>query len=74
MTVGELITELAELPDDMPVVLSRDSEGNEFRPLADVSNGVYEPDGVYSGNVLAEEDEDNASKNAYKAVLLWPIN
>ena len=28
MTAGELKAKLAEYPDNMPVVLSRDSEGN----------------------------------------------
>jgi len=71
MTAGELKATLAEYPDDMPVVLSRDSEGNEHRPLADVSGGLYEPENDCCGNVLAEEDESIASD---KAVVLWPIN
>lgn len=74
MTAGELKAMLAEYPDDMPVVLSRDSEGNEHRPLADVSNGLYEPENGWCGNVLAEEDEADASNKAYNAVVLWPIN
>lgn len=74
MTAGELKAKLAEYPDDMPVVLSRDSEGNEQRPLADVSDGLYEPDNDWCGNVLAEEDEGDASEMAYRVVVLWPIN
>ncbi len=74
MTAGELKAKLAEYPDDRPVVLSRDSEGNEHRPLADVSGGLYEPENGWRGNVLAEEDEGMASDKAYKAVVLWPIN
>lgn len=75
MTVLELKARLAEYPDDMPVVLSSDSEGNEHRPLADVSDGLYEPSTVWCyGHVLAEEDEADASDKVYKAVVLWPIN
>lgn len=74
MTVAELRSELAKYPDDMPVVLSQDSEGNEHRPLADVSSELYEPDTDWRGNVLAEEDEADASDSAYRAVSLWPIN
>jgi hypothetical protein len=73
MTVGELKAKLAAYPDDRPVVLSRDSEGNEHRPLADVSGGLYEPETSWCGNVLAEEDAPLASNKAYKAVVLWPI-
>lgn len=74
MTAGELKAKLAEYPDDMPVVLSRDSEGNEHRPLSDVSGGLYEPENAWFGNVLAKEDESEASDKAFEAVVLWPIN
>lgn len=74
MTAGELKAKLAEYPDDMPVILSQDSEGNEHRPLADVCSGLYDPENSWRGNVLAEEDEAGASAKAYKAVVLWPIN
>lgn len=33
MTVGELKKTLENLPDDMPVILQRDPEGNGYSPL-----------------------------------------
>jgi hypothetical protein len=74
MTVGELKAELAPYWDEMPVVLSRDSEGNEHRPLFAVDCGIYEPETAWSGNVLAKQDESDASGQAYRAVVLWPVN
>ena len=74
MTVKELIAVLAELPDDMPVILSKDAEGNYHGPLSDVSVAMYEPESRWSGYVLAEVDEADDSDRAYKAAVLWPIN
>lgn len=74
MTAGELKEKLAEFPDNMPVVLSIDLEGNEYKPLADVSCGVYEPENSWHGNVLSEEDEAEANDKAYRAIVLYPIN
>jgi len=73
MTIGELKKAIAGLPDDMPVVLSRDSEGNEARPLSEVTRQYYEPTKAWYGDILNMEDaEGNA--NGYAAVVLWPIN
>ena len=74
MTIKELKDQLNKYPDDMPVVLSQDSEGNQHRPLADVSDGLYEPEFEWAGMVLAEEDEETASDKAYQACVLWPVN
>lgn len=43
LTVKELRKILADIPDDTLVVLSGDSEGNEFSPLCGFSSGVYQP-------------------------------
>jgi hypothetical protein len=73
MTIGELKKAIAELPDDMPVVMSQDSEGNEARPLSDVSQEYYEPTKSWYGDLLKLEDAVG-NTNGYKAVVLWPIN
>ncbi len=36
MNVGELKKQLADMPDDWPVIMSRDSEGNNFNTLYEV--------------------------------------
>ena len=73
MTVKEIKEILADLPDNHEVVLSKDSEGNSFSPLANWSIGRYTPEttwrGEYDENVEGEEKvfEENA-------VVLWPTN
>lgn len=54
MTVKELKAELQNLPDDMEVILQKDSEGNGYSPLycAD-ADAVYVADGTYSGDVYS---------------------
>lgn len=74
MRAGELKAALAQYPDDMPVVCSRDSEGNGHSPSSNVSDGRYEPESDWHGNVRAEDDEADAGDEAYRAVVLWPLN
>lgn len=42
MNVGELVKLLAQFSDDTPVILSADSEGNSYSPLADGDECLYE--------------------------------
>jgi hypothetical protein len=42
MTVKELREALAELPDDLLVVVSRDAEGNGYSPASGISPGEYD--------------------------------
>lgn len=44
MTAGRLRDALAGVNPDLPVVLSRDPEGNGFRTLAEVEEGRWNPD------------------------------
>jgi hypothetical protein len=74
MTVKELRDVLHAYPDGLPVVLSKDSEGNSFSPLADHDAGIYEPETKRSGHVYAEEDEVDASSAAFEACVLYPTN
>ena len=67
MTTKELI---AKLKADDPkgtriVIMSRDSEGNGYSPLADISTGAYVADSTWSGEVGLEELDDEARKEGY---------
>ena len=73
------------LPDDMEVILQKDSEGNGYSPLCDVdTDAVYIPDSTWSGAVynmswsaydacMDEEDWENI-KAKPRALILYPIN
>jgi hypothetical protein len=73
MKVSELIEQLKELPQDFEVVQSKDGEGNEFSPLADVSTAMYVADSTWSGELRDEEEmEDEEYKE--NAIVFWPTN
>lgn len=89
MKVKELKTLLADLPDDMTVVMSKDGEGNGYSPLSQVDgdNQVYIPDSTYSGEIMlkelrgadrslgyTEEDVADPDDNGEDCVVLWPTN
>ncbi len=64
MTMGRLREALATLPDDLPVVMSKDPEGNGFRPLSDVDVARW-----HSGDGgWLDEDPDGGAP----CVVLWP--
>ena len=85
MTVKELKEAIENLPDDMEVVLQKDSEGNGYSSLygAD-SDAVYIPDSTYSGDVYSmnwtAEDADMCDsewediKLKTRALILYPVN
>lgn len=87
MTLDDLRAELAKLdhlPGDTPVVLSKDSEGNGFSPLAEVETAMYRAESTWSGeHYMTDEqvdadpgydDEDRAPEGSVPAVFLWPTN
>ena len=85
MNVKELKEAIADLPDEMEVILQKDSEGNGFSPLSDVSaNVVYIPDSTWSGDVFSmnwtaddacmSEEEWNDMKSKPRSLLLCPVN
>lgn len=72
MTVGSLRATLAELRDDLPIILSSDEEGNSFGFLYDVEVSKYyeidrEIQTVHPDDVDGYDPEDLAD-----AVVLWP--
>jgi len=86
MKVKDLKELLTNVPDDTLVVLSRDSEGNNYSPLDDFSHQTYVPDSEWSGEIYLQElteefkdigytDEDMYhGNNGVKAIVMWPIN
>ncbi|MGW6455006.1 hypothetical protein ACWF94_03625 [Streptomyces sp. NPDC055078] len=84
MTLAELrqqLAELAHLPDDTPVVMSRDAEGNEYSPLFTMDDALYVAHSEYSGDWYATDDHraanprqdwDPAPPEAVPAIFLWP--
>jgi hypothetical protein len=89
MTVAKLREALKELPDDMPVVLSSDAEGNSHSPLSGASQAMYSPDSSWDGEIyntpeehaelIADpnsgfDDDDAPPDDAVRVLLLGPVN
>lgn len=83
MNVQELRDLLSTLPDDMPVIISSDEEGNSFNPLSgvDISDSCF----VKIGNeynvglrALTPElkrqgyGEDDVYEDGTPCVVIWP--
>jgi hypothetical protein len=85
MTVKELKEAIANLPDEMEVVLQKDSEGNGCSPLAGADpDAVYIPDSTWSGDVYSmdwsaddacmSEEEWEEIKSKPRTLILHPVN
>ena len=79
MKVKQLKEILVDLPDEMEVVLSKDGEGNNFSPLAECEEGLYDPDSTWSGSfysldILGDDDYSQPGNEAKAAIVLWPTN
>lgn len=85
MTLAELRAQLdaLNLPDDTPVILARDTEGNGYSPLHEIDGDLlYNAESPYSGQMYAtpemraaEPDEwGEGPDSAVRAVFLWPTN
>lgn len=73
MTVVELIEALKDIPGEYQVIMSKDSEGNGFSPLADVCDGYYLADTTWAGDYYSDM-EDAEDAGAGPAVIFWPTN
>jgi len=86
MKVKELKIILQDLEDNDEVILSKDSEGNYYSPLADYALNIYVPECTWCGEVhireltpelikmgYGEEDLYDGDKGV-NAVVLYPIN
>lgn len=89
MTVSDLRAALAHLPDDMPVVMASDAEGNDHSPLDDAAQAMYMAENAWSGEVyVTPEDlvtltsnpesgwseDDAAPDGAVRVLLLGPVH
>src|SRR5579862_2375574 len=62
---------LAAVAPGVHVVLSKDSEGNDFSPLFQVSLGVYRARDSWRGEV---DDLPEGQVGGANAVVLWPMS
>lgn len=87
MNLADLRRQLAaldHLPDETPVILAKDAEGNGFSPLTEAETGMYAAETTWSGEhylteeqrLAKDEPEDwfEAPDDAVLAVFLWPTN
>ncbi len=84
MTVKDLREALADLPDDMLVVMAKDAEGNGYSPLAEATETMYAAETTWSGDAYLTPEQrandpqageyDEAPDEAVRAVLLGPVN
>jgi hypothetical protein len=76
MNVGELCALLLTYPSDRLVVASKDSEGNEFSPVSEVSVGKYEADTTWSGEFISyvEDETRRRTVSESNALCIWPTN
>lgn len=91
-TLGDLrkaLATMADLPNDTPVILAKDTVGSSFGPLAEITDGRYLATSTYSGEryishseldaALTRTDndwaeEDRAPASSVPAIFLWPTN
>jgi len=72
MNVGELKKAIELLPDDHPVLVSSDAEGNRIRLLAEAERGLYVMEGPLDAEVVHLDDADEYP-DAGVALVLWPV-
>lgn len=73
LTIKQLITKLQAIENqDALVIMSSDSEGNSFGPIADVTEGGYHAETKWSGYVVDEMSEK--VEGTVPAVVFWPTN
>jgi hypothetical protein len=86
LTVRDLRERLSGLPDDMPIILEKDAEGNGYSPLSSVvTDARYEPESTWSGECRASEEDWNPedyhgdtyeeyAEGSFPVVILGPVN
>jgi hypothetical protein len=87
MTVKELIELLEGFDPSALVIMAKDSEGNEYSPLAGAyDNTTYIPDSTYSGSAKIREltpelilegyteDDTYNDDDGVSAIVVYPIN
>ncbi len=87
MTVKELLEQLQDCNPEDTVILAKDSEGNDFSPMSEITEGRYVAESTWSGTVLlreltpelvqegyTEEDVGDLDAGAVNCVTIWPTN
>lgn len=84
MNVKRLIEELQKLPQDAEVIMSTDSEGNGYSPLAELDIGSMDPyyaDRYYIEDYYSDGHSDEqcclepGERDSFlKVICLWPMN
>ena len=85
MNKKELLELIKDLPDDMEIILQKDSEGNNYSPLSGVDpDCIYIPETTYNGTVYSteltaedfglDEDEWLGIESNPKVLVLYPVN
>lgn len=67
MTIKTLINLLKKYDQEALVIMSNDSEGNNFSPLFEIAKCFYHPESTYSGDITEDKKDE-------KAVVLFPVN
>lgn len=85
MTVKELKESIENLPDDMEIILQKDSEGNGYSPLSGADpDAVYIAETTWYGDVYdvnwtaddacMSEEEWEMIKSKPRVLILHPVN
>ena len=85
MNIKKLKKLIKDLPDDTEIILQKDSEGNDYSPLAGVDyDCIYIPETSYNGTVYSteltaedfglDEDEWDEMNTNPKVLVLYPVN
>ena len=86
MNVKDLKSLINDLPDDMEVIIQKDSEGNGYSPLSGCDpDSIYIPENTWSGecyftewsaeDVDMESDEwDKLKEDNKRSLVLYPVN
>lgn len=73
MTVAELIRKLSKFNPKAEVILSSDSEGNHFRRVEDITEGLLWEEGHIVKTVeFSDRPEGDGIEGAQRAICLWP--
>lgn len=72
MKVNELVLILSKQNPDAEVIISKDSEGNEFSPVDEINPVLYSPIG--QGDVYSLEEKGIAGEGVINAVVLYPLD
>lgn len=78
-TIGDLKRDIANLPDDMPIVHQRDPEGNGYAPLDGIEETLYDPkecqtytEHDFEYLQTSEDWSDKDIQRLLKVAVVWP--